>query len=144
MYFLTHLRHKQTLVARTSVETPRRSGGVIRRGSVRSGCGLGRHEPRFLGDGSGPTGPNRCCHRHELSLPPPRRRHPRALHVRDAIETPTLAARPAPPVTAILFRLVSTVLARARAASTPTPLTLVHVRVRMLLLLRRRLVELLP
>lgn len=132
-------------MARTSVETPRRSGGVIRRGSVRSGCGLGRHELRFLGGGSGPTGPNRCRRRHELALPPPRGGHPRALHVRGAIETPTLAARPAPPVTAILFRLVSTVLARARAA--PTPLPLVHVRVRMLLLLLLRrggLVVLLP
>lgn len=105
------------LAARARVEAPRRCGVGGR--SVRIGGCLRADEPRLLGSGSGcgTAGPASCGgSSHELALPPPCGRYPRALHVSGAIETPTFATSPASPVAAVFLRLIPAVLARCRAA----------------------------
>jgi hypothetical protein len=91
-------------------------GSRIRSGSMRGRCGLRADESRFLGAGGSPrrAGGGRTRRAHELTFPPPSRRHPRALHVSGAIKTAALAASPAPPVAAIFLGLVPAVLTRGR------------------------------
>ena len=106
-------KHKHTLVTRASIKA---SGRSVRSRGMRGSGGLRIKQPRLLRTRGRSRRP-RSGHggrRHQLPLPTPCGRHPRALYVRGAIEPSALAARPTPPVCAVLLRLVPAVLARRR------------------------------
>lgn len=100
------------------VEAPGRSG-VGGGGVGGGGRRLRRNKPRLLGTGGRPSRPSNRSGSGELPLPPPRGGNPRALHMGCAVEPPALAACPAPPVAAILLRLVPAILTRSSPSAHP-------------------------
>lgn len=115
-------------MARAGIETPGRGG--VGSGSMRSSLRSATAESGFLRTGSRLR---RACGgssitADKMALSAPGSRDPGALHMCRAVIASTLAASPAPPVRAILLRLVPAILARCgpqrrRRTSTTTTTT---------------------